>query len=108
MARQKTELKRQQILEGAARAFQANGYHGTTLNDVAREVGCSKVTIYSYFNSRDDLLQAVIVESSRSTMEYLGRFGTKEATLTAMLDRSMCKGRQLFEEMASTGSTHSG
>jgi AcrR family transcriptional regulator len=69
--RRKTEAKRTQILEGAARVFEQRGYHGTTLNDVAREVGCSKVTIYNYFESREDLLKAIIVQGSRPTMDYL-------------------------------------
>ena len=69
--RKKTEEKRQDILRGAGRVFQSQGYQGSTLNDVAREVGCSKVTIYNYFSSRDELLKALIVEGARPTMEYL-------------------------------------
>lgn len=69
--RRKTESKRQEILAGAARVFERKGFQGATLNDVARDVGCSKVTIYNYFASREDLLKALLVEGYRPALQFL-------------------------------------
>jgi AcrR family transcriptional regulator len=69
--RKKTEAKRTAILVGAAEVFAANGYEGTTLAEVARTLSCSKATIYNYFVTKDDLLQAILVEGFRPTMQAL-------------------------------------
>ena len=69
--RKKTEAKRTAILVGAAEVFAANGYEGTTLAEVARTLSCSKATIYNYFETKDDLLQAILAEGFRPTMQAL-------------------------------------
>ncbi|WP_051908192.1 TetR/AcrR family transcriptional regulator [Sphingobium herbicidovorans] len=77
-------------MAGAARVFEQRGYQGTTLNDIAREVGCSKVTIYNYFKSREDLLKAIIVEGARPTMDHLRAQLAGEG---ALIDRLRAFGR---------------
>lgn len=48
--------KKQQIIEAAADLFVRKGIEGTTLADVAREVGISKGTLYYYFPSKGELV----------------------------------------------------
>lgn len=52
--------KRDQIIEGAKRAFMKFGFDATSMNDVTREAGVSKGTIYVYFDSKEDLFSALI------------------------------------------------
>ncbi len=47
--------KRRQILEGAQNVFLRMGYDAATMNDITREAGVSKGTIYVYFNNKDEL-----------------------------------------------------
>ena len=51
--------KRTQILDGARRAFLANGYEGTSMSFIAREAGVSKGTLYVYFSNKEALFAAV-------------------------------------------------
>lgn len=41
--------KFEQVLEGALRIFQRDGFEGASVDDIAREAGVSKATLYSYF-----------------------------------------------------------
>ena len=50
------ELRLDALYRVAAAAFRRNGYHGTSLVDIARELGVSKPTLYYYVANKQDLL----------------------------------------------------
>lgn len=47
--------RRRAILDAAQDAFAVGGYHGTSLDDVARAAGVSKALIYEHFASKREL-----------------------------------------------------
>lgn len=47
--------RRKQLLDVAMTAFAATGYHGTSMNDVARAAGVTKPVLYQHFASKRDL-----------------------------------------------------
>ncbi len=57
MARAKT---REEILSAAARLFATLGYKGTSLQDIADEVGCSKATLLYHFVSKHTILADLV------------------------------------------------
>ncbi|WP_343315092.1 TetR/AcrR family transcriptional regulator [Brucella sp. BE17] len=60
-------VKRNQILQGAENVFLRMGFDAASMNDITREAGVSKGTIYVYFNSKEDLFVA-LCEHYRKTM----------------------------------------
>ncbi|WP_421872841.1 TetR/AcrR family transcriptional regulator [Pararhizobium sp.] len=52
--------KREQIIEGAKRVFMSVGFDAASMNDITREAGVSKGTIYVYFQNKEDLFSAMI------------------------------------------------
>ncbi len=48
--------KRDAIVLAAARAFSRRGFHQTSLDDIARELGISKPTVYYYVENKEQLL----------------------------------------------------
>ena len=65
-------INREAVIAAARRQFETRGYHGASLETIAREAGFSKGVIYSRFASKDDLFLAVL----ESTVE-LRRLGTE-------------------------------
>jgi len=55
----KSEI-RAKILNVAQEVFTRFGYGKTTMDDIAREMGKGKSTIYYYFSSKEDIFKAVI------------------------------------------------
>jgi AcrR family transcriptional regulator len=51
--------KRERIIEEAVKLFYARGFTGTTLDDIAAELGVTKPFIYTHFRSKVDLLAAL-------------------------------------------------
>lgn len=65
--------KKEQILKIAARMFCDRTYHGTTLQDIAREVGMLKGSLYYYIDSKERLLADIISGAVHSLNEGLVR-----------------------------------
>lgn len=61
MARVRTDEKRRQIVDVAARLFQELGYDRTSMSLISEKLGGSKATLYGYFRSKEELLEAVLV-----------------------------------------------
>lgn len=57
--RAKTERK-QQIVETSTMLFKNQGYHATSLDDIADVVGFTKPAIYYYFKSKEDILFEIV------------------------------------------------
>ena len=55
----------ERILEGAARQAEDFGLRRFTMEDVARRVGVSRVTVYRYFPRKDRLVEAVLMHELR-------------------------------------------
>jgi TetR/AcrR family transcriptional regulator, mexJK operon transcriptional repressor len=54
------DAKRNQVIEGAKRAFLQEGFAGVSTDAIAREARISKRTLYSYYPSKEELFIAVI------------------------------------------------
>jgi AcrR family transcriptional regulator len=52
--------KERQILDGAARAFAADGYEGASMSRIAAVAGVSKGTLYNYFAGKRELFAAFV------------------------------------------------
>ena len=61
--------KRQQILDGARRSFLAQGFDGTSINDIVKAAGVSKGTVYAYFSSKEKLFEALVYQDRRTQAE---------------------------------------
>jgi AcrR family transcriptional regulator len=65
MSRTGGEERRRALLEEAIRQFGQKGYEGTSLDAVASASGVRKQTLLYYFPTKDALLEACVVETSR-------------------------------------------
>jgi AcrR family transcriptional regulator len=63
--------KRRQIMDGARTVFLSGGFDGASMNDIARVAGVSKGTLYVYFDSKEQLFEALIREDRKQQAERL-------------------------------------
>jgi AcrR family transcriptional regulator len=57
---QMAEARRMQILMGAAQVFVEKGFHKATTKEIAKAAGVSEGTIYNYFDTKRELLVALM------------------------------------------------
>jgi AcrR family transcriptional regulator len=69
--------RRRAIISVARRFFAKQGYDQAMIDDIAQAAGYTKMTIYNYFDSKDDLFIAVVSEAYQKLYEmmnsHLGR-----------------------------------
>ena len=56
--------RREQLLDVALVVFARNGYHDTSMNDIADAAGVTKPVLYQHFDSKRELYQALLDEVS--------------------------------------------
>jgi AcrR family transcriptional regulator len=61
--------KRERILEEAVKLFYQRGFTGTTLDDIAAELGVTKPFIYTHFRSKTDLLAALCTPTIEMSLD---------------------------------------
>lgn len=65
--------RRTMILDAARGLFARQGYHGTSIGDIARDAGCAEALLYRHFPSKQALLAAVLAEGGRTVRAEIDR-----------------------------------
>ena len=79
----KRQLRRDQILDSAARVFARDGFHAARMDDVAAELGLTKAALYYYCDSKEDLFVKVIEARVGIAVEALENLDSTARTATA-------------------------
>ncbi len=58
--RVKSEERRQAILDIAKKSFLEQGFEKTSMSFISKELGGSKATLYNYFDSKEEIFEAVM------------------------------------------------
>src|ERR1043166_6930143 len=61
--------KTEAILEAAGQLFREHGYGAVSMDQIAREAGVSKATVYAHFESKDRLFAAMVHNACRAYAE---------------------------------------
>jgi AcrR family transcriptional regulator len=70
-ARGERTPRHERILEAALHRFAELGYHGTRIEDIARDLGIAKGTIFLRFASKEGLFLEVYRKALASSLRYL-------------------------------------
>jgi AcrR family transcriptional regulator len=81
MARRLDEDKRNRIIAAAAGAFGAEGFQKTTIKRIASETGIAQGTVYTYFENKEALFDAVVGEIWDNFVEGLADITLKSAAI---------------------------
>lgn len=74
------ELVENQMYETAAKLFAHRGFAGTSLQDIADEMGITRPALYYYVRSKDELLAKLVTEITEGNTAQILRFA-KDSTL---------------------------
>lgn len=89
VSRAKPETRLEEVLESAANIFFAKGFHATSIEDVARDVGMLKGSLYYYIKSKDDLLFQLLMAGIEDGDAYIAKQIDPNGEPVAQLERAI-------------------
>jgi AcrR family transcriptional regulator len=91
MARTRDENKRTAILQASKMLFSQKGFFNTSISNIVKETGLSVGTIYTYFQSKEEIVRAIIEEGWSALYarlkETLSSSDSAEAKLRLLIGR---------------------
>lgn len=78
------EARRQQILNAASTCFSDKGFHQTTMQDVCRAAGLSPGAVYRYFGSKEEIIRAMVGQSSEQRAHIIEEAKAKGSTIDVL------------------------
>ena len=85
----KAGTRLEEVLQSAANIFFAKGFHATSIEDVARDVGMLKGSLYYYIKSKDDLLFRLLLAGIEDSDAYIARQIDPEGEAVEQLERAI-------------------
>ncbi len=86
---QRNEM-RDAVAAAARRVFLAEGYDSVSMRRLAAEVGCTPMAIYTYYDSKIDILRRLWADFFEAAFAEVERAGAKSKTPAARL-KAMCR-----------------
>ena len=80
-----SEERRSQIIEAATSVFARQGFNKARMDDIAKEAGVSKGTLYWYFENKDDIITTILDTMIDRQLAYLDITQESEPTAKAKL-----------------------
>ncbi len=85
----KPSTRLEEVLQSAANIFFAKGFHATSIEDVARDVGMLKGSLYYYIKSKDDLLFQLLLAGIEDGDAYIAKQIDPEGDPVEQLERAI-------------------
>ncbi len=82
-------VREKQILDAAAKVFREKGYQRATIEDVAKEVGILKGSLYYYIKNKSELLFKVGIVPLKTTTEELKRIVSSDKNAYEKLEAAI-------------------
>jgi len=76
---------KERILDIARELFARRGYTGTTIADIARELGTTTAALYYHFPSKADILRGLLAEPMTAYQRILATLETQQPSATELL-----------------------
>lgn len=68
---QRSESRRQQVLDAAARCFRRSGFRGASIAAISAEAGMSTGHIYHYFRNKEAIVEAIVERDMENDAERI-------------------------------------
>jgi TetR/AcrR family transcriptional regulator, cholesterol catabolism regulator len=85
----KPATRLEEVLQSAANIFFAKGFHATSIEDVARDVGMLKGSLYYYIKSKEDLLFQLLLAGIEDGDAFIAQQIDPEGDPVEQLERAI-------------------
>lgn len=93
-----TKQTKEKILQTATRLFYFQGFHGTGLNQILKESGCPKGSLYHYFpDGKEQLAEEAIIASKLRIGNVISHFMAEHDAVEDALNAHLHAMAQLFQ-----------
>ena len=86
-----TDKVKNTIKKAARELFRRYGYKKTSVNDIAKKAKLAKATIYKYFESKEMVLHAILMEYIRESVDELLAKYNKQSDLETYLSETILR-----------------
>jgi len=93
------DQKRLALLDVAAHVFARDGISRASMNDVAKQAGISKATIYHYYSSKDELIHDILDSYLSTLRDRICQIDLNGLTPEAQLNRVVTEFLLAYEGM---------
>lgn len=81
----RTQARRQQVLDAAAECFRRRGFHAASMAEIAKTAGMSPGHIYNLFENKDDIIAAIVEQDCEEVLERIAEFKQEGDLLQKLL-----------------------
>lgn len=79
------ENTKERIMETALKLFAEKGYLGTSMNDIAKQLGFTKAALYKHYTSKQEILNRIVERMNETDYERAKQFEMPEGNLTEIV-----------------------
>ena len=76
---------KERIMETALELFAEKGYLGTSMNDIAKQLGFTKAALYKHYTSKQEILDRIVERMNEMDYERAKQFEMPEGNLTEIV-----------------------
>lgn len=99
MEEEKSLLKEDMILQAARKRFAYYGFSKVTMDEIAKDVGMGKASLYYYFPTKEDLFKAVISHEQDEFIQQAQTFLKTNIAVAEKLHQYVLRRLQYFHEL---------
>jgi len=87
------EIRKAELIDAAEELFRTRGYHQTSVSDIVKNIGVAQGTFYYYFETKEDVLEAII---SRMVILIINELEELVDNQAISAEEKICQIVQLF------------
>lgn len=77
----KEKNTKERILEEALKLFAQSGYMGTSMNDIATNLGVTKAALYKHYKSKQEILDSIVEKMNQMDKERVKKYDMPEGNM---------------------------
>lgn len=82
----KEKNTKEKILEEALKLFARSGYMGTSMNDIASQLGVTKAALYKHYSSKQEILDSIVEKMNQMDRERSKEYEMPEGNMDEVIE----------------------